>query len=278
MGVMTFRPGQRLIIPGVQVYSPRPSAGGATGLVLDGISNVAAAYSLRQLRTAYAGSAVRVRRSSDSTEQDIGFVAGEFDSSAFTTFVGGGTGFVKTWYDQSGNSRNAAQATTANQPSIVLSVVNSKPVVRFDGTNDSLDTASVVFTPVTGIAVANHSGTTFNNFNGLITIGDLNINDYILVVGFNATANLYFVDTSVYVSGVLTAVFSPLTTYKIVSAIAATKTTADIRIGRDRGNGRYWNGDIAEVVMLAASISAANHNTIGSDMATRFGLSWSTVT
>lgn len=138
MGVTIFRPGQRLIIPGVTVMQPRPSAGGAFTGILDSISNVAAAYALRQLRSAYSGSAVRVRRSSDSTEQDIGFVAGEFDSSAFSSFVGGGTGYVKTWYDQSGNARNATQATTGSQPSIVLNAVNSKPVVRFDGSDDGL--------------------------------------------------------------------------------------------------------------------------------------------
>jgi len=38
------------------------------------------AYSLRKLRSAYTGSAIRVRRSSDSTEQDIGFVNNELDT------------------------------------------------------------------------------------------------------------------------------------------------------------------------------------------------------
>ena len=41
--------------------------------LLDVYPNAAAAYSLRLLREAYSGSAIRVRRSSDSAEQDIGF-------------------------------------------------------------------------------------------------------------------------------------------------------------------------------------------------------------
>ena len=136
--MMTFRPGQRLYIPGVQVLTPRQASAAFTG-VLDGISNVAAAYSLRKLRSAYAGSAVRVRRSSDSTEQDIGFASdGEFDSAAFSAFVGGGTGFVKTWYDQSGNARDATQATTTKQPNIVLSAYNAKSTARSDGSDDWL--------------------------------------------------------------------------------------------------------------------------------------------
>ena len=42
-------------------------------LLLDDYPNSAVAYSLRKLRTAYTGAAIRVRRSSDNAEQDIGF-------------------------------------------------------------------------------------------------------------------------------------------------------------------------------------------------------------
>jgi hypothetical protein len=93
-------------------------------LLLDLYPNAAAAYSLRKLRTAYSGSAIRVRRSSDNTEQDIGFTAlGVLDESALTTFCGVGNGFVTTWYDQSGNANNATQTTAINQYRIVDSGV-----------------------------------------------------------------------------------------------------------------------------------------------------------
>jgi SPP1 family predicted phage head-tail adaptor len=95
----------------------------AAGLLLDLYPNAAAAYSLRKLRTAYSGSAVRVRRSSDNTEQDIGFVADELDTASLLAFCGAGNGFVQTWYDQSGNARDAAQTTQTKQPRIVSSGV-----------------------------------------------------------------------------------------------------------------------------------------------------------
>lgn len=58
-------------------------------LLLDTYPNASAAYSLRKLRTAYSGSAVRVRRSIDNTEQDIGFDgSGNLNTSALQTFVG----------------------------------------------------------------------------------------------------------------------------------------------------------------------------------------------
>lgn len=93
-------------------------------------------YSLRKIRTAYGGSAVNVRRSSDNTTQDIGFDgSGNFDVSAFNTFIGGGNGFAVTWYDQGTDGYNATQATNANQPQITLSAQNGRPVLTFDGTD-----------------------------------------------------------------------------------------------------------------------------------------------
>lgn len=119
--------------------------GGFTGL-LDEYPNAAAAYSLRKLRNLYAGSAIRVRRSSDNAEQDIGFVNNVLDTASLLTFCGAGNGFVVTWYDQSGNARNVTQTTAINQPQIVSSgsvlLDNSKPCIFFDGVNDRLITAS----------------------------------------------------------------------------------------------------------------------------------------
>jgi len=110
-----------------------------SALLLDTYPNAAAAYSLRKLRTAYAGSAIRVRRSSDNTEQDIGFVDGELDTVSLLAFCGVGNGFVTTWYDQSGNARNATQATAVNQPQIVsngiINAINSKTIIDFNNKN-----------------------------------------------------------------------------------------------------------------------------------------------
>jgi hypothetical protein len=118
--------------------------------LLDQYAGAAAAYSLRKLRSGYTGSAIRVRRSSDNTEQDIGFTsAGNLDESALTTFVGANNGFVVTWYDQSGNSLNATQSTAANQPSIITSgstiTQNNRTSLIFDGSNDYLLTNNYNF-------------------------------------------------------------------------------------------------------------------------------------
>jgi hypothetical protein len=113
--------------------------------LLDTYPNAAAAYSVRKLRGAYSGSAIKVRRSSDNTEQDIGFSGANLDTSALTSFCGSGDGFVTTWYDQSGNARNATQTTAANQPKIVSSgsviLYGTKPTMTFDGLNDFMRSA-----------------------------------------------------------------------------------------------------------------------------------------
>ena len=107
--------------------------------VLDTYPSALEAYSLRLLRTAYAGNAIRVRRSSDNTEQNIGFVNGYLDTASLLSFVGAGNGFITTWYDQSGNARNMTQTTAGNQPRIVTSgsllTSNGKATISF-GTND----------------------------------------------------------------------------------------------------------------------------------------------
>ncbi len=108
--------------------------------LLDQYPGASFALSLRKLDRDYSGSAIRVRRSSDNSEQDIGFTSGALDESALTTFVGAGNGFVVKFYDQSGNSNDAIQPTAANQPRIVTAgaiiKTNGKPIIDF-GSNSN---------------------------------------------------------------------------------------------------------------------------------------------
>lgn len=114
----------------------------APQLLLDLYPNAAVAYSLRKLRSAYSGNCIRVRRSSDNTEQDFGFVNNVLDITSLLTFCGVGNGFITTWYEQSGNGLNSSMSTAIYQPRIVnagvLDVKNLKAGFRFDGSNDYL--------------------------------------------------------------------------------------------------------------------------------------------
>lgn len=159
--------------------------------LLDLYPSAVAAYSIRRLSSTYTGPAIRVRRSSDNTEQDIGFVSIDLDTTALSSFVGPGSGFVTIWYDQSGNSKDNIQTTSTQQPRIVnggsIELVNGKPSIYFDGSNDYVETNATI-----------NIGTTISSF----TVGRLSRNhttysrfingkkDQIYYIGTDASENI----------------------------------------------------------------------------------------
>jgi hypothetical protein len=95
--------------------------------------NIGAAYSVRLLSSTYEGNCMEIRRDSDNATQNIGFSNNVLDTSAIATFCSGTNGYVRTWYDQSGNDKNVQQTTATKQPRIFYegSVVtlNGKPAL-----------------------------------------------------------------------------------------------------------------------------------------------------
>jgi len=89
----------------------------AQPLLLDIYTGAKAGYSFRKLRDAYSGNCLRVRRSSDNAEQDIGFSGNYLDTASMISFVGASVNaYLVTWYDQSGNGYNVTQSTASLQP------------------------------------------------------------------------------------------------------------------------------------------------------------------
>jgi hypothetical protein len=118
----------QMIIKAHANYVPFASA----NLLLDQYSGSAAAYSLRKLRTAYTGSAIRVRKdTTGQPEQDIGFIGNNLDTASLKSFINANSGFIVRWYNQSGSAtnRNAIQTTATRQPRIV----NAGTVERENG-------------------------------------------------------------------------------------------------------------------------------------------------
>lgn len=107
--------------------------------ILDFAPGAAAAYSLRNLSRSYAGPVVTVRRSSDNAEAD--FTATEVSDGTLAAWCGGGDGYVKQWWSQTG-SNHASQSTAGYQPKIVVSgavvTKNGKAAIDFDGTDDQM--------------------------------------------------------------------------------------------------------------------------------------------
>lgn len=107
---------------------------------LDVFPGAYVAYSLRNLTMTRDEPVVRIRRSSDSAEQD--FRASQILDGALVSFCGSGDGFVRTWYDQTGNNRHLENGTTSTQPRLVIGGIvnteNSKPAILFSATTNTL--------------------------------------------------------------------------------------------------------------------------------------------
>ena len=113
-------------------------------------TNSFSAYSLQKLRADYSGNVIKVRRSSDNAEQDIGFTGNSLDIGSLLTFVGSGDGFVTTMYNQTTVSAQTMSQSTANsQPKIVNSGSlitdsdNGFAAIQFDGVDDHFTGASL---------------------------------------------------------------------------------------------------------------------------------------
>ena len=130
------------MIPGIIASQTAVTVVPSGALLLDTYpTGVFTAHSAaRKLRAAYSGACMRVRRSSDSTEQDIGFDgSNNLDETALLAFVGSGDGFVTKLYDQTSSptNKNLVQTTQSRQPKIavagVVQRIGSAPAMLFSG-------------------------------------------------------------------------------------------------------------------------------------------------
>ena len=104
----------------------------------------AALYSFRNVNPCrYSGNCVKIRRASDNTTSNFGFVSNYVDTAAIKTFIGSSDAFVDTWYNQGsrGSVIDVKQTTTTKQPKIATAgaLIYAKTGyigVQGDGTND----------------------------------------------------------------------------------------------------------------------------------------------
>ena len=295
--------GAQLLIPGLTVIQPMAGVAGYAG-PFDGIT-FAALYGMKRFLASYTGSLIRLRRSSDDTESDFGYdaVTGLLDTAAIATFIGGGSGFIKTWYDQSGNSRDVTQATATNQPLYVASMVNSLPGVRFDGNDNYLEKTGITLTlndPCLAFAF-NMVARTEND--GVISMAATGANDYDsangLAVSHGAATVMGhlrqgFANVVNHTASLSTGTWYVTTTTQIDGnaairlnggAAASTDTYTDTAMSPNRiilsgryesAAARFGQNDMTCVAVLDG-LSTANHNTIGNELATLYGLTWGTV-
>jgi hypothetical protein len=280
-------------------------------LLLDGL-NSSAAYSLRKLRTAYSGPVIRVRRSSDNAEADIGFTAsGDLDTVTLLAFVGTGNGFVTTWYDQSGNGRNATQLDPTRQPQIVASgavlTMNSRPALRFNGTSTFLNAPTVVMTgqnwtfnctATMASATQNNArlvsavrsvasggnGTDWNDPASWVILSRVGATSAIHSENVTGVMNIAF-DTPYVISitrnsGASIGVINGVTRVTSSGTLSNLNTTSGLRIGRSINPGfeanENWAGLGSEIILLQ-NLSTTDRQAIESNQMQYYGITSSTV-
>ena len=256
-------------------------------LILDKIPGAVAALSLRKLKGSYNGAAVRIRRSSDNAEQDIGFAGKDFNWAAFAAFVGGGTGYVVTMYDQSGNGKNFTQSSAADQWKIVQnSALTTKPHFNTPGggyvtsglTIDNWNlTVSIVMRNTTNdrsslVNASNNPPLSYAYFsfvadNQFYYWGSGGPNTALQILGGYSTTNNNNVLVAwannglkrIYVKGSLNN-----------SVGTSQRTTFNPQLGYGYGS---FLGFAAEIIMWSAGVSASNVTLLQSNQMSYYGIS-----
>lgn len=199
------------------------------------------------------------------------------DASTVTLDTG-----VSVWADKSGNGRNASQSTGNNQPIYTAAGPNGKNVLTFDGTNDTMTTASFTQNQPSTIFIAaqvlNTSGSASivdgfglnragifrrvtNNwaaFAGAELVGststDTNWHTFSAV--FNTTSSLLRVDGTQIASG----------------NAGSQNVTSGLAVGTYNGTGSHLNGRVAEVLFYAGVLTASQIAAVENYLQNKWGL------
>lgn len=282
---------------GIHQAMMMPAVPPAAILLLDLLSvNAKAAYSTRKIKNSYSGPALRVRRSSDNAEQDIGFANGELDNAALLAFCGAGSGFVRTLYDQTGNGKDAVQTNTSIQPRIVL----NGALWAFNGkTSPSYVTNMCLignpsFTGPTGTFLAVGQCANGSNYMRLAAIGTAGTVDYnndgnwmpfvqsatsasfssarnaagtsVVAVTYGTPFNIATMSNgttlALYFNGVAAATTGSISTNLVVNSIY---------LGSDLQSATNWNGFIAEVILFDVALGTGDRATAYANQRTYWG-------
>jgi hypothetical protein len=210
---------------------------------------------------------------------------GDYDAEALLAFVGTGNGFITTWYDQSGNGRNATRTDPTRQPQIVsngaIETQNGRPMPRFDGSNDSL-TFQGVHDAQWSLAVV---GRMNGDGQGFLQFG--NVNEFGSVFNesgvYKARAESAGGATAPFTAGeiaVLTATYGDAVTrvniWKDGSigtplAGAGVASNAVSYIG-SLGPVYFLNGNIGEIIVLNGVLSTTNRQLIERSQGAYYGI------
>jgi hypothetical protein len=226
------------------------------------------AYSLRKLSPLITN-CIRVRRSSDSTEQDIGFVSSDpnaaLDTTALLSFVGANDGFIVTAYNHNTSGTDWTQTTQVNQAKIVsagvLEVDNLLACITYASTSFISNSSISGRASVSMFRVVNTSDVQY-----LTIYGQLNsaLYGYVARQG-NGSVTLYsnYGTPSLFVDGVSSTpttrgdVYTVQDGRKLITEINFNTTAwSDFLLGGNYTAGFDFTGKIPEVIIYFSDKSS----------------------
>lgn len=187
---------------------------------------------------------------------------------------------VSSWTDKSGATRHATQATGANQPLFKTAIVNGKPVLRFDGINDYLSLPNTVAAqPITVVAVLN----SVSDAGQRAWLGANNVIFYkngsnppavfagASLTGTGSISGAFHIASCV-LNGSSSAVY--LDNANVASGNGGASVPASaITIGiNGPGGGFVWSGDIAELVVFGAALTAGQLVGVHQQLAAKYAI------
>lgn len=206
---------------------------------------------------------------------------------------------VSQWNDQSGGGRNVTQSTSSYRPLYVTNVINGYPVVRFQGTDDVLKTASGVrpFDGTTKFSTfgcyRHNASTLYNSYQRVWWEGSTsNINGYGLYIN-NATtpqikaswgstsSNALLTDPNTMTVGKWYAVSTIYnqTNHRMwvngsyVGSAAKTNSninTGVLNIGNYSTNNQGFNGDMTELIIYNRDVTDAERQQIEAYLSAKY--------
>jgi len=242
--------------------------------LLDQYPGAAAAFSFRKLRNAYTGPCIRVSSTGVGVPQlDIGFVNNVLDTTTLLTFIGANSGYIITWYDQSGNGNNATQTNGALIVSSGVLITDSGKVAATNIGIFTLNTAIVPNSSYAAFSVMSRitSNGFMTSFSGLtLPIISLAYNNSILYnynlvteISYNFTSTGRFLFTTINQSTVQSAYLNG--TIKTVTTNPYAGTGNIVRIfGRSPVEGFEFTGKTQEQIFYnisqSSNVTGINNN------------------
>jgi hypothetical protein len=201
---------------------------------------------------------------------------------------------VSAWSDASGNANDASQGTSSMQPIYTASAINGQAALRFDGSDDVMETvgsavngnsARTVFVVATNISDT-------QTYNALLdlsnTVSSSGTNYAITVeVAVRISGNRVFNEgigvgeskvlavthpAGVTSSGIESYLDGVLSTQLSASVQTVNTLTNPIRIGEAAFANSNCNCDIAEIIVYDEELSTSNRQAVESYLSTKYGL------